>query len=148
MAVLDPSVCGYHPSGEHPGGPGQAWRTNRRRAVGAIAFHRGSVSGRERDRAERFPTTGQRLSPPVTVVGLLQRAGDVDYFRLEARAGQEIGIQALTSTIGSKLSPILQIIDPAGGIVAESANGTLGYRCVKAGLHAIGIHDRDYRRRQ
>jgi Tol biopolymer transport system component len=91
------------------------------------------------------PVTGQRVSLPATIVGTLNRAGDVDYFRFEAQAGQEIGIQALTSALASKVEPVLQLTSATGTILAESTEGALGYTCKSAGIYAVGIFDRDYR---
>jgi WD40 repeat protein len=91
------------------------------------------------------PTTAQKVTLPVSIHGSIAKAGDVDYYRFEARAGQEVGVQVLTGPIGSKLEPVLLLTDPAGGVVAESTNGLLGYTCPRAGSYALGIRDRDYR---
>jgi WD40 repeat protein len=91
------------------------------------------------------PTTGQRVSLPVTVVGAIGRAGEVDYYRFDAREGQQIGVQAVTAATGSKLEPVLQLTDAAGTVLAESGSGVLGYTYPKAGTYALGIRDRDYR---
>jgi hypothetical protein len=91
------------------------------------------------------PRTGQKVTLPVTLVGDIGRAGDVDYFRFEARAGQEVGVQALTAAVGSGLSPVLRLVDPEGVVVAESDNGLLGYACPKAGTYSLGIRDSTYR---
>ena len=91
------------------------------------------------------PRTGQKISLPATVIGAAGRAGDVDYYRFEAKAGQEVGVQLLTAAVGSKLEPILELTDPDDRVVAESAKGLLGYTCPAAGVYAVGVHDRDYR---
>jgi hypothetical protein len=89
--------------------------------------------------------TAARIQLPATVVGKIDRAGSVDWFRFSARQGEQIGVQVLTSTIGSKLEPILQLADDQGQVLTESSNGLLGYVCPKAGTYALGIRDRDYR---
>jgi WD40 repeat protein len=91
------------------------------------------------------PRTGQAVRLPATLLGTIGRAGDVDYYRFEARAGQQVGVQVATTGTGPKLEPILQLIDPTGQVVAESSNGLLGHVCRMAGPHALGIRDRDYR---
>jgi WD40 repeat protein len=91
------------------------------------------------------PRTGQQVTVPVTVVGAISQAGSVDYFRFDAKDKEEIGVQVVTSAIGSKLEPVLQLFDMNGRIVAESSTGALGHRCETAGSYALGIHDRDYR---
>jgi hypothetical protein len=91
------------------------------------------------------PKTGQKVALPATVVGAIGKAGDGDYYVFEAKAGQEVGVQLLTAAIGSKLEPILELTGPDGRVVAESANGLLGYTCPAAGAYAVGVRDREYR---
>ncbi len=91
------------------------------------------------------PRTGQPIELPATVVGAIGKAGDGDYFRFEAKAGQEVGVQLLTTAIGSKLEPVLELVGPDDRLAAESANGLLGYTCPTAGAYAVGVRDREYR---
>jgi WD40 repeat protein len=91
------------------------------------------------------PKTGQKVALPVTIVGAIDKAGDLDWYRFEAKAGQEIGVQVLTAAIGSKLDPLLRLVDPTGATVAESITGVLGHRCLSAGIYSLGILDREYR---
>ena len=91
------------------------------------------------------PRTGQKIALPATVVGAVARAGDVDYYRFEAKAGQEVGVQLLTAAVGSKLEPVLELTDADGRPLDESDNGLLGFTCPASGVYAIGVRDRDYR---
>jgi WD40 repeat protein len=91
------------------------------------------------------PGTGQKVTLPASIIGAIAKAGDVDYFRFEADANQQIGVQAVTAAAGSKLDPYLILVDGDGKIVAESGNGLLGYMSAKAGTYAIGIRDKEYR---
>jgi hypothetical protein len=91
------------------------------------------------------PRTGQRVSLPLTVVGAAGRAGDVDWYRFDAAAGQEVGVQAMTAAPGSPMEPVLQLVDADGRVVAEGRNGLLGYTCPQGGPYALGVRDRDYR---
>jgi hypothetical protein len=91
------------------------------------------------------PTTAQAVKLPASVHGTIARAGDMDYYRFEAAAKQEIGVQVLTAAIGSKLEPVLVLTDAAGQVVAESTSGLLGYVCPRAGTYALGVRDREYR---
>ena len=91
------------------------------------------------------PRTGQSVTLPATVVGAIGKAGDGDYYRFDAKAGQEVGVQMLTAAVGSKLEPVLELTDADGKVVAESASGLLGYTCPTAGAYAVGVRDRDYR---
>ncbi|HEY1859302.1 MAG TPA: hypothetical protein VGG61_03055, partial [Gemmataceae bacterium] len=91
------------------------------------------------------PGTGQKITLPASISGVVSKAGDVDYFRFEAEAGQQIGVQTVTMPIGSKLDPHLTLVDSDGRIVEESGAGLLGFTCVKAGTYALGIRDKEYR---
>ncbi len=90
------------------------------------------------------PGTGQKISLPATVVGTLDRAGDVDFYRFEAREGQELGVH-LVIPEKSKLEPFLQLVDDSGEVVLQSSDGFLGYRFRIAGTYAIGVRDRELR---
>jgi WD40 repeat protein len=91
------------------------------------------------------PGAGKKFTLPASIIGAIAKAGDVDYFRFEAEAAQQIGIQAITAVAGSKLDPQLTLVDADGKVVAENGNGLLGYTCTSAGTYAIGIRDKDYR---
>jgi WD40 repeat protein len=86
----------------------------------------------------------QPVKLPATLVGAIDRAGDVDYFRFDAKAGDQIGVQVVATEIGSKLDPVLVLTDAGGTILAEGA-GVLGYRVARAGTYAVGLRDREYR---
>jgi Planctomycete cytochrome C/WD domain, G-beta repeat len=88
------------------------------------------------------PTTGQKVTLSVSILGTLSRAGEVDWFRFEAKAGQEVGVQAVT--VRPKFDPVLMLTDEQGRTLEESGTGLLGFRCPTAGTYALGIRDRDY----
>src|SRR5262249_61976702 len=80
-----------------------------------------------------------------TVAGTLYRAGEVDFFRFTVTKGQQVGVQILTKEIGSKVEPLLTLLDAAGNVLAQSETGLLGYTFDKAGTYALGVRDRDLR---
>ena len=88
--------------------------------------------------------TAAKVTLPVTVLGALDRAGDVDFFRFDATAGQQIGIQ-LQATDPKKLDAVLKLTDADGKVLAESANGLLGFTVPKTGTFAVSIGDKDFR---
>jgi WD40 repeat protein len=105
---------------------------------------------------DRYPATpesgltdsAQRAMPvklPATLVGSIDRAGDVDYFRFEAKAGQQVGVQVVAAELGSKLDPVLSLTDLNGSVLAEGNGGLLGFTVPTAGTYAIGIRDREFR---
>jgi WD40 repeat protein len=93
-------------------------------------------------------TDSTRAAPlvklPATLVGSLDRAGDADYFRLEAKAGDQIGAHVTAEELGSKLDAVLVLTDANGVVRAEGAT-TIGFVVARAGAYSLGIHDREYR---
>lgn len=88
---------------------------------------------------------GLLVTPPVTIAGILQRAGEADFYRVKLPTQGEIGIQLIGSAIGSKIDPILELIDPDGKTIAFSDKGFLGVTVPKEGIYSISVHDKDYR---
>jgi hypothetical protein len=101
----------------------------------AIPVGRGAVS----------PETAPDVGPSATLTGGLTRAGEVHFFRLNLKASEEVGVQAITAALGSKLDPVLRLTDRDGRVVAESSNGLLGCSVPAAGVYFLSIRDRDYR---
>lgn len=109
---------------------------------------------------DRFPAVPERppnnslrnpqpVRLPVTLVGHIGRAGETDYYRFEAKAGDEVGVEVGgLPPSGAKpplLEPVLAIFDAGGKLVAESFNGLLGFRCPSDGAYVLAIRDREYR---
>ena len=88
--------------------------------------------------------TAAAVTLPATVVGSLDRAGDTDFFRFEATAGQEIGVQ-LAAADPKKFDGILSVSDDAGRVLVESGSGLLGFVAPKAGVYAVGVADKEFR---
>lgn len=86
----------------------------------------------------------QEVKLPVSIAGIIDRAGDVDFFRFEAKAGEQIGIQAVASELGSKLDPALVLTDASGRVLAEG-NANLGFTIPRTGSYGIGIRDKEFR---
>ncbi|HTU24802.1 MAG TPA: c-type cytochrome domain-containing protein, partial [Pirellulales bacterium] len=90
------------------------------------------------------PRTGQSVKLPATIDGSIGKAGDVDFYRFEAKAGQEVGVR-IQPLAKAKLDVVLKLIDADGRTLTESTNGLLGCTCPKAGVYALGVRDREYR---
>jgi hypothetical protein len=86
-----------------------------------------------------------RITTPATIIGSLDRSGDIDYYRFDAAAGQQVAIEVVASAIGSKLEPVLTLTDMTGRTLAESSGSHLGHTCEQAGSYALRIRDVDYR---
>jgi WD40 repeat protein len=127
-------------------------------AVGAVQLvltSEGGDSNAVRFWADRFPAvaeqgptdsarTAMAVKLPATVVGKLDRAGDADFYRFEAAAGQQVGVQVTTAVDRGAFDPVVVLTDESGQILAEG-NGLLGYTCPAAGTYTVGVRDRDYR---
>jgi WD40 repeat protein len=111
----------------------------------SLAFTVDLFAGISEVEANNSPGSGQRISLPASVAGSLDRAGDVDFFRFEAKQGQQIGAQLLTGAIGSKIDGYLRFTDSAGNVLAETNEGILGLTVAKTGTYALGVRDREYR---
>jgi hypothetical protein len=125
-------------------------------AVQLVLTSEGGDSNSVRLWADRFPAVGEQgptdsasgampVKLPATVVGTLDRAGDADFFRFNATAGQQVGVQVTTAADRGKFDPVIVLTDATGQVLTEGANGLLGYTCPTAGGYCVGIRDRDYR---
>lgn len=85
------------------------------------------------------------ITLPTTVAAVIDRAGDVDYFRFEAKAGQQVGVQVVATELGSKLDPVIVLTELNGVVLAEGTAGLLGCTIPAAGTYALGVRDRDFR---
>jgi WD40 repeat protein len=91
------------------------------------------------------PSTGQQVTLPATLAGTLHKPGEVDFYRFEARANEQIGAQVVATGPDPKVDPLLKLTDASGQVLAESTAGVLGYTVAKDGTYALGIRDRDFR---
>jgi len=87
--------------------------------------------------------TAQAVDLSATVVGSMDRAGAVDFYRFEAKANQQVGVQAVAAD-AKTFDPIVQLTDEAGKVLAEGA-GLLGHVCKQPGAYCLSIRDREYR---
>ncbi|MGL6095856.1 MAG: hypothetical protein ACRC7O_08695, partial [Fimbriiglobus sp.] len=128
-------------------------------SVGAVSLMLTSPGGESapaRVWVDRFPAAGEAgatdaarsgmtVTLPVTVAGRIDRAGDADFYRFRAAAGQEIGVQLVTAGDPAKFDPVLTLTDESGLELADGAGGRLGFVAPKAGTYAVGVRDQQYR---
>ncbi len=82
---------------------------------------------------------------PATVVGKLDRTGEVDYVSFRAKAGDEIGVQ-LVGPVGVKnFDPVLTLTNDKGQVLQESKSSLLGFNVPADGVYAIGVADAEFR---
>jgi len=83
------------------------------------------------------------IEPPATVHGMISPEGDRDRFGFQLRGGEQISIQVQAASIGSKLQPLVQIVDESGTVL-ESQSGpdvSLEWTAPVDGTYAIEIRD-------
>ena len=87
---------------------------------------------------------------PATLVGVIERPGDVDHFRFQAEAGQSLVFELKAKVLGSMLSGALALLDDEGRVLAEKAADASGSEPVlsvtapKTGIFTLRISDSDY----
>lgn len=59
-------------------------------------------------------TRAERITLPVTVNGRINGERDIDYFRFSAAAGQIVSCEMIARRIGSRLDPLVQLLDANG----------------------------------
>jgi hypothetical protein len=84
---------------------------------------------------------------PAVLAGTISRPGDVDYYKIQVKAGQEISFLNGAMQIGSSLQPVVAIEDEAGKVVREfgAQGGTeqvmFAHRFAKAGTYYVRVTD-------
>ncbi len=89
-------------------------------------------------------SSAQKVALPATLAGSLGQAGDVDCYRFELKAGEPVGVQVVLPP-GSKLEPVLKLVDATGRTLAESTIGVLGFTSPTTGTYALVLRDREFR---
>jgi len=93
------------------------------------------------------PEAAQRITMPCTVLGALDSPGDVDNYRVEAKAGQELVFEVIAQPLRSRLQPILRLFDSDGKVLAESGarigrpDTLLGYRFTEDASCILQLRD-------
>jgi hypothetical protein len=89
----------------------------------------------------------QVLMLPVTVIGEMQQQGDIDCFKFNAKAGQQLVFEVVASAFGSRLDSVLSLFDSAGKQLAtKNDNGfqrdsLLAFAFTETGEYTIRLTD-------
>ncbi len=90
------------------------------------------------------------LKPPCIAAGAINEIGDVDVFRVNAKAGQQLVFDVMASAIGSGLTSLVEIIDEDGVVLAVSDLGRrdarMGRRFEHDGVYGVRIQDANLRK--
>jgi hypothetical protein len=93
------------------------------------------------------PAAPQVVKLPAGINGALAKPGDVDAYRFQARAGEEMVFQLVARPLGSRLDSVLRLLDARGAVVAEnndvdlSRDSILTWRCADAGTYTVTVED-------
>jgi hypothetical protein len=86
---------------------------------------------------------------PATFVGTIAVPGQVDDYKFEGRAGEELVFQVMASPLGSKLESQLVLRNDSGQVLAQSgeylnrADAVLTYKVLQAGRYTVSVADRE-----
>ena len=114
-----------------------------------ISFALGKYSHVEETSPNGTSQDSQKVDLPVTVQGLVERGGRGDFFRFQARAGQELVFHVEAASLGSRLDSVLEFLDHRGILLAQNDNffpdtrdSVLAVPCPRNGEYQIRISDR------
>lgn len=86
-------------------------------------------------------------SLPVALNGILQAAGDIDYFAVQADAGQSLVVEVFAQRNGSPIDTLLQISDDTGRELARnddwgSQDSRIEFRVPESGVYRVAVTDK------
>jgi hypothetical protein len=93
------------------------------------------------------PAAPQNVKLPAGISGALAKAGDVDAYRFQARAGEEMVFQLVARPLGSRLDSVVRIVDARGALIAEnndvdlSRDSLLTWRFAESGAYTVTVED-------
>jgi len=86
---------------------------------------------------------------PATLVGMLDKPGDVDTFQFRGQAGEEVVFRVVASQLGSKLRSVLTLKDSSGkelaqaGKFSDKPDAVLTYKLPADGQYEITLSDQE-----
>jgi len=94
------------------------------------------------------PAAVKPVPLPATLVGAIDRPGDIDHFRFEAKAGAQIVFAMTAGALGSILRGELSLLNDKGVTIAESDDGRgdplLTATVPVSGVYTLRVIDVDY----
>ncbi len=93
---------------------------------GAQSFAVSAFEERPEVEPDDDPAKAPTVAFPATLTGTINKPGDVDFFRFDAKAGQQLVFETLARGLGSGLNGLLTLLDDSGHVVAEALNSESG----------------------
>ena len=94
------------------------------------------------------PAAVKPIRLPATIVGTIEKPGDVDHVRFEANPGAQFVFAMTSRGLGSTLRGVLTLLDAQGRTIAEADDGpddpVLTATVKDAGIYTLRIADADY----
>ncbi len=88
------------------------------------------------------PETAFETFLPTILVGTISKPGDMDYFKIDVKAGEEVVFENAALALGSALKPVIGIYAADQSLLREfHEEQPFSYRFEKAGAHYIRISD-------
>src|SRR5580704_958388 len=88
------------------------------------------------------PETAFESYLPTILVGTISKPGDVDYYKIEVKAGEELVFENAALALGSALKPVIGIYAADQSLLREfHEEQPFSYRFEQAGAHYIRISD-------
>ena len=84
---------------------------------------------------------------PTILVGSINKAGDFDYYRIQAKAGQELVFENAAMMLGSALQPVIGIYDSGQNLIQQygedgpKSGYAFAHKFSKAGTYYVRIAD-------
>jgi hypothetical protein len=101
----------------------------------------------ETAKTNRSQSSAQRLSGRVAVDGVCEELRS-DFYRIAARKGERLSIEAVAQRLGSPLDPLLRLLDAQGHELAANDDATglgadarIDFRCPKTGDYLVEVRD-------
>lgn len=128
--------------------PGQydVWAVGDHGVSAARTFWIGNRAERLEAEANDSIATCEQVSLDTTVNGRIEKAGDADHYRFEAKQGQRVVIECLAERIDSRLRAVLELFNHTGQRLAVNRgyfgiDPLIDFRVPTDGEYIIKIHD-------
>src|SRR5579864_669015 len=96
------------------------------------------------------PSQAKVVALPATLLGTIDKPGDVDSFRFTAKAGQPLVFETVARSMGSSLNGTLALLDDSGHVLAEaqgsdrSLDPLLSYQVTRDATLTLRVIDAEY----
>lgn len=78
---------------------------------------------------------------PTILVGTISKPGDLDYYKINVKAGDELVFENAAGMLGSALQPVIGVYDTGQNLVKQYDEARFAHRFEKAGTYYIRVAD-------